>query len=164
MATMFSRVSTTSKIGSIFRRSKASIWGTFGRLMPISFFADPWISTYPEVAVSLVRPSNFAKLTSCAIGADCLIQGPLPPSSNHTSFPVLFVSNTLDPITPIRGYVQGFTRLFFYSMWSFLIKALTRAQLSAHKMSRAFTGSAVLIQEGVGVSRLPFLREESQRR
>jgi hypothetical protein len=34
-------------------------------------------------------------------------------------------------------------------------------QLSAHKMSRAFTGSAVLIQEGLGVSRVLFLRKES---
>jgi hypothetical protein len=60
--------------------------------------------------------SNFVRLTSYAIDADCRIQGPLPPSSNHTSFPVLFVSNTLDPATPIRGYVQGFTRLVLFDV------------------------------------------------
>jgi pimeloyl-ACP methyl ester carboxylesterase len=60
--------------------------------------------------------SNFVRLTSYVIDADCLIQGPLPPSSNHTSFPVLFVSHTLDPATPIRKYVQGFTRLVLFDV------------------------------------------------
>jgi pimeloyl-ACP methyl ester carboxylesterase len=32
--------------------------------------------------------------------------GPLPPSSNKTANPILFVSNTIDPVSPIRGYVQ----------------------------------------------------------
>ncbi|KIV84195.1 hypothetical protein PV11_06163 [Exophiala sideris] len=50
--------------------------------------------------------------------------GPLPPSSNHTEHPILFVSNSLDPVAPIRN---------------------------AHKMSRAFTDSTVLIQgDGIG--------------
>jgi pimeloyl-ACP methyl ester carboxylesterase len=32
-----------------------------------------------------------------------LFSGPLPPSSNQTSFPLLFVSNTIDPAAPIIG-------------------------------------------------------------
>ncbi|KAI1394350.1 Alpha/Beta hydrolase protein [Hypoxylon trugodes] len=50
-------------------------------------------------------------------------QGPLPPTSNGTAFPILFASNTIDPITPIVG---------------------------ARKMAEGFPGSVVLTQEAVG--------------
>ncbi|KAG2417696.1 hypothetical protein HFD88_008915 [Aspergillus terreus] len=49
--------------------------------------------------------------------------GSLPPSSKNTAFPVLFTSNTIDPITPLRG---------------------------AQKMHRAFSQSSLLTQENVG--------------
>ncbi|KAJ8508854.1 hypothetical protein ONZ45_g8924 [Pleurotus djamor] len=49
--------------------------------------------------------------------------GPIPPTASNTSAPLLFLSNELDPVTPVR---------------------------SAHRMSSLFPGSAVLVQNGIG--------------
>ncbi|KAI8625996.1 Alpha/Beta hydrolase protein [Xylariaceae sp. FL1651] len=54
-----------------------------------------------------------------------LCKGPLPASSNHTSFPIVFASNTIDPVT---------------------------ALVSAYDMSEQFPGSVVIKQEAVGHS------------
>ncbi|KIW12401.1 hypothetical protein PV08_09678 [Exophiala spinifera] len=71
----------------------------------------PGLSTIPPSFVATSDQVVFRK-------------GPLPPSSNHTTIPLLFLSNSLDPVSPIRG---------------------------AHKMSSGFAGSAVLIQgDGLG--------------
>ncbi|KAJ5374178.1 hypothetical protein N7517_006184 [Penicillium concentricum] len=52
-----------------------------------------------------------------------VIQGPISALDRPTSFPILFASNTIDPITPLK---------------------------SARKMSSLFAGSVLLLQEGVG--------------
>ncbi|EWY84346.1 hypothetical protein FOYG_14098 [Fusarium oxysporum NRRL 32931] len=49
--------------------------------------------------------------------------GPFLPSASKTSNPLLFISSSIDPVAPVVG---------------------------AHKMSRGFVGSVVLIQEAVG--------------
>ncbi|KAJ8514256.1 hypothetical protein ONZ45_g8186 [Pleurotus djamor] len=49
--------------------------------------------------------------------------GSIPPTANNTSAPILFLSNELDPVTPVR---------------------------SAHRMSSFFPDSAVLMQNGIG--------------
>ncbi|KAJ5170206.1 Alpha/Beta hydrolase protein [Penicillium coprophilum] len=52
-----------------------------------------------------------------------VVQGPISELKAPTSFPILFASNTVDPITPLK---------------------------SARKMSSRFTGSVLLLQEAVG--------------
>ncbi|KAK3937379.1 Alpha/Beta hydrolase protein [Diplogelasinospora grovesii] len=75
---------------------------------------DTWATNAIAVACRGLEPD---------VPPSILFPGPLPPSSNNTKNPVLFASNTIDPVAPIRG---------------------------AHKMSRGFANSAVLVQEGVG--------------
>ena len=79
------------------------------------------------------------------------ILGPLPPSSNHTEHPILFVSNSLDPVAPIRKCVR--IKASWHLLYSSAVDIADLASYSAHKMSRAFTDSTVLIQgDGIGVS------------
>lgn len=59
-----------------------------------------------------------------------------------TSFPILFTSNTIDPITPLLSYVPN------HQHWHITNYITYRAR----KMSSQFSGSVVLTQEAVGVS------------
>ncbi|KAI9167962.1 putative hydrolase [Paramyrothecium foliicola] len=75
---------------------------------------------YPIFAQTIL-----CKSFNITIPGHMLFQGMLPPSSNYTSFPILFTSNTIDPITPM---------------------------ISARRMAAGFPGSVVLAQEAVGHS------------
>ncbi|KAJ5171731.1 hypothetical protein N7492_004324 [Penicillium capsulatum] len=60
-----------------------------------------------------------------------------------TSFPILFASNTIDPITPLKSYVSdnSHQHLVFYQL---------TLPCRARKMSSRFPGSVILMQEAVG--------------
>ncbi|KAF9891822.1 hypothetical protein FE257_003306 [Aspergillus nanangensis] len=94
------------------------------------------LEEYSEYASSLIDQSKYIgpamvqlnpRLSCHAMDLDLLpgpsFSGPLPPSSKKTAFPILFASNSIDPVTPIIG---------------------------ATKMIDAFPGSILLTQENVG--------------
>ncbi|KAF7331529.1 Abhydrolase-4 domain-containing protein [Mycena kentingensis (nom. inval.)] len=56
----------------------------------------------------------------------------------NTSFPLLFIGNTADPVTPLWSYVPE------------LISPTPPTLFSAHKMSKGFAGSVVLTQDSAG--------------
>jgi hypothetical protein len=82
-----------------------------------------------------------------------ILTGRISALDRPTSFPILFTSNTIDPITPLKSYVliqPSHCGLLYVS-----IIACTN-ELSpprrARKMSSRFAGSVLLLQEAVGVS------------
>jgi hypothetical protein len=104
-----------------------------------------------SLELNLSRRGSFSGLSRFLLAVTGIDNGSgfLPPSSNHTSPPLLFLSNTSDPASPIRGYAQKLSSFFCHLMPTLL----TRMDLfRAFKMSRAFAGSAVLVREGIGVS------------
>ena len=71
-----------------------------------------------------------------------------PIGAQNMSMPILFVSNTLDPVTPLAEYAS---RNFYCHLGN------ANHFISAHAMSALFNGSVVLEQhaEGVCSSRIP---------
>lgn len=65
------------------------------------------------------------------------------PYSGNTSHPLLFVSTSLDPVTPLARYLNP------PETW---IDHQVNFGPSAKKMSRSFPGSVVLEQQSEGVS------------
>lgn len=65
-----------------------------------------------------------------------------------TSFPILFASNTLDPVTPLKSY--GSPKSDTNSSMLKLLMEINSHR--AHKMSSRFAGSVVILQDAVGVS------------
>ncbi|KAL4894958.1 Alpha/Beta hydrolase protein [Aspergillus ambiguus] len=80
-------------------------------------------SKYIGPAMIQLNPRSLCHKIDLDLPTGPSFSGSLPPSSKKTAFPILFTSNSIDPITPIRG---------------------------AQKMVRAFPGSSLLTQESVG--------------
>jgi hypothetical protein len=67
-------------------------------------------------------------------------------TQSPTSFPILFTSNTVDPLTPLKSYVSS-----SYFSPSAVILLIVTTLRRARKMSSLFPGSVLLLQEAVGV-------------
>nr|WET17744.1 hydrolase [Aspergillus westerdijkiae] len=80
-------------------------------------------SKYLGSAMAEIAPRALCSAIEMDLPTGSSFHGSLPPSSKNTAFPILFASNTIDPVTPIAG---------------------------AKKMSQAFAGSVLLTQNNVG--------------
>ncbi|KAI2634948.1 Alpha/Beta hydrolase protein [Hypomontagnella submonticulosa] len=116
----FPDASSIIKCADASGRNKVATIDDFREYAEYTAATSKYIGSVYPVALDIIICAGFRP----SLVPDSMIwQGPLPPTSNGTSFPILFTSNTLDPITPI---------------------------VSARRMSEYFKGSVLLIQEAVG--------------
>ncbi|PLB50017.1 alpha/beta-hydrolase [Aspergillus steynii IBT 23096] len=81
------------------------------------------MSKYIGPAMAEIAPRALCSDLKLDLLAGPSFKGSLPPSSSNTAFPIMFASNTIDPVAPLAG---------------------------AKKMSQAFANSILLTQNNVG--------------
>ncbi|KAI0376049.1 alpha/beta-hydrolase, partial [Hypomontagnella monticulosa] len=116
----FADASSIIKCADTSGRNKLATVDDFRDYAEYAAAASKYIGSVYPVALDTIICAGFR---SVLVPDSMVWKGPLPPSSNGTSFPILFTSNTLDPITPL---------------------------VSAQRMSEYFKGSVLLVQEAVG--------------
>ncbi|KAJ8507349.1 hypothetical protein ONZ45_g10275 [Pleurotus djamor] len=128
--------------------------GDAGSIIPC---VDGWgrsnltVEGWQEQAEFLINQSRYIGDAWGHIPLDCIsmdvpppasgrYNGYLPTSAANTSFPIMFVNNDLDPVTPLRKFVHPLV----------ICVAFADQPRSARRMSSVFGDSVVVSQNGIG--------------